>query len=70
MLRDCCLGEVLPPRSLLGATESDLIPLLEEVASICQTLDLPIAGVSTDGQHSMHNIQCICAVSNALPMVT
>jgi hypothetical protein len=31
VLRDCVSGEALLARSLLGATESDLVPLLEEV---------------------------------------
>ncbi len=47
LLRDCCSGEVLSARSLLGATEDDLVPLLQEAASLCQELDIPIAGVIT-----------------------
>ncbi len=62
VLRDCCSGEVLLARSLLGATEHDLVPLLEEVASICRTLKVPIAGVITDGQQSIRK-----AVAHALP---
>ena len=62
VLRDCCSGEVLVARSLLGATENDLVPLLEEAASICRKLDIPIAGVITDGQRSIRN-----AVASALP---
>ena len=62
VLRDCCSGEVLVARSLLGATENDLVPLLEEAASICRKLDIPIAGVITDGQRSIRN-----AVARALP---
>jgi hypothetical protein len=49
-------------RSLLGATEKDLVPLLEQAASICRKLDIPIAGVITDGQRSIRN-----AVARALP---
>ena len=64
VLRDCVSGEVLVARSLLGATENDLVPLLEEAASICRKLGLPIAGVITDGQHSIRN-----AVARALPAV-
>jgi hypothetical protein len=45
VLRDCCSGEALVARSLLGATENDQVPLLEEAASICRTLDIPIAGI-------------------------
>lgn len=64
VLRDCCSGEVLVARSLLGATENDLVPLLEEAASICQKLKIPLAGVITDGQHSIRK-----AVAHALPGV-
>ena len=62
VLRDCCSGEVLLARSLLGATENDLAPLLQEVATLCKTLDIPIAGVVSDGQQSIRN-----AVARALP---
>jgi hypothetical protein len=64
VLRDCGSGEVLVARSLLGATENDLVPLLEEAVSICRKLDIPIAGVITDGQRSIRN-----AVAHALPGV-
>jgi hypothetical protein len=62
VLRDCCSGEVLVARSLLGATEKDLVPLLEETASLCRELSIPIKGVITDGQRSIRN-----AVASALP---
>ncbi|MDQ2716959.1 MAG: ISNCY family transposase, partial [Chloroflexota bacterium] len=42
--RDCLSGEVLLARSLLGATEQDLVPLLKEVAMTSQALQVPIAG--------------------------
>jgi Transposase, Mutator family len=64
VLRDCCSGEVLLARSLLGATENDLVPLLEEVATLCRQLAIPIGGVITDGQHSIRK-----AVARALPGV-
>jgi hypothetical protein len=64
VLRDCVSGEVLLARSLLGATENDLVPLLEEVVDLCQKLAIPVAGVITDGQHSIRN-----AVAHALPGV-
>lgn len=64
VLRDCCSGEVLVARSLLGATEKDLVPLLEEAASMCQQFTIPIAGVITDGQRSICN-----AVASALPEI-
>ncbi len=53
VLRDCGSGEVLLARSLLGATENDLVPLLEEIATLCRRLEIPIVGVITDGQHSI-----------------
>ena len=62
LLRDCCSGEILSARSLLGATEEDLVPLLQEAADICQELEIPITGVITDGQHSIRN-----AVARVLP---
>jgi hypothetical protein len=62
VLRDCSSGEVLVARSLLGAPEKDVVPLLEEAASLCRTLSIPIKGVITDGQHSVRN-----AVASALP---
>lgn len=40
------------------------MPLLEEVADLCQQLAIPIAGVITDGQHSIRN-----AVAHVLPGV-
>jgi hypothetical protein len=53
VLRDCCSGEVLAVRSLLGATENHLAPRLVEAARICRELNIPIRGVITDGQHSI-----------------
>ncbi len=64
VLRDCGSGEVLLARSLLGATENDLVPLLEEVATMCRQVNIPIVGVISDGQHSIRN-----AVARALPGV-
>lgn len=64
VLRDCISGEVLVARSLLGATESDLVPLLEEGTDICQQLAISIAGVISDGQHSIRK-----AVAHVLPGV-
>ena len=61
VLRDCLSGEVLLARSLLGATEADLVPLLHEVAD---ALPVPIRGVISDGQASIRN-----AVRTALPDV-
>ncbi len=61
VLRDCVSGEVLLARSLLGATEADLVPLIAEVRKAVQ---VPIRGVITDGQQSIRN-----AVATALPGV-
>jgi hypothetical protein len=64
VLRDCCSGEVLLARSLLGAAEDDVVPLLTEVASLCKAWEIPIAGVISDGQRSIRN-----AIAQALPGV-
>ena len=61
VLRDCLSGEVLLARSLLSATSADLAVLLREVAA---TIGVPIAGVVSDGQHSVR-----LAVELALPGV-
>ncbi len=61
VLRDCISGEVLLARSLLSGRESDLVELIKTVAS---QLGVPIAGVVSDGQHSIRN-----AVRSALPEV-
>jgi hypothetical protein len=61
VLRDCLSGTVLLARSLLSATGADLAVLLREVAA---NLGVPIAGVVSDGQHSVR-----LAVRQALPGV-
>jgi hypothetical protein len=61
VLRDCLSGEVLLARSLLGATEHDLAPLLTEVRD---ALPVPITAVISDGQLSIRK-----AVATALPDV-
>jgi hypothetical protein len=61
VLRDCLSGEVLLARSLLSATHTDLAVLLREVK---QALEVPIAGVISDGQLSIRR-----AVAHALPEV-
>jgi len=58
VLRDCLSGEVLLARSLLGATEADLVPLITEVREAVQ---VPIVAVISDGQPSIRN-----AVARAL----
>lgn len=61
VLRDCLSGEVLLAQSLLSAAEEDLVPLLQRVRC---ALRVPIAGVVSDGQHSIRK-----AVATALPDV-
>jgi hypothetical protein len=61
VLRDCLSGEVLLARSVLSATHTDLAVLIREGK---QALDVPSAGVSSDGQLSMRR-----AVAHALPEV-
>jgi hypothetical protein len=69
VLRDVRSGEVLLARSLLSATEDDLVPLLEAVRDALagpapEQPVVPILGVVSDGQHSIRN-----AVARALPGV-
>jgi hypothetical protein len=61
VLRDCLSGEILLARSLLGAREADIAPLLSEVRD---ALPVPIRGVISDGQHSLRR-----AVTRVLPGV-
>jgi hypothetical protein len=61
VVRDCLSGEPLLARSLLSATQKDLATLLTEVV---QALELPVAAVVSDGQHSIRK-----AVAQALPGV-
>jgi hypothetical protein len=50
VIRDCLSGEVLPAKSLLSSTRDDLAALLAEVKA---ALEVPIAGVVSDGQDSI-----------------
>jgi hypothetical protein len=50
VIRDCLSGEILLARSLLSSTQDDLARLITEVK---QALDVPIAGVVSDGQDSI-----------------
>jgi hypothetical protein len=58
VIRDVISGEVLLARSLLSSTQDDLAKLLGEAKD---ALDVPIAGVVSDGQTSIRN-----AVAEAL----
>lgn len=69
VLRDVRSGEVLLARSLLSATEADLVPLFAEVRDALAGPDPqhpvgPILGVISDGQHSIRK-----AVAHTLPGV-
>jgi len=61
VVRDCLSGEVLLARSLLSATEQSLTGLLEEAI---RGLEVPVAGVVSDGQHPIRR-----AVARVLPGV-
>ena len=61
VFRDCLSGQVLLARSLLSATNEDLAELLRQVS---KGVGVPIAGVVSDGQHSIRK-----AVGAALPDV-
>ncbi len=61
VIRDCLSGEILLARTLLSSRGQDLEALLTEVT---EALPVPIAGVVSDGQHSIRN-----AVAAALPEV-
>ncbi len=61
VLRDCLSGTVLLARSLLSGTAEDLAVLLRVVV---EAVALPVAGVISDGQHSIRK-----AVTTALPDV-
>lgn len=61
VVRDCLSTEVLMARSLLSATQDDLRDLLK---TVCESLQVPIVGVISDGQRSIR-----CAVAAALPHV-
>src|SRR4051794_1192105 len=50
VLRDCLSGEILLARSLLSSTQDDLAGLITEVK---EALEVPIAGVVSDGQDSI-----------------
>src|SRR4051812_25483674 len=61
VVRDCLSGEVLLARSLLSSRQRDLAQLLRQVKD---GLGVPVAGVVSDGQHSVRK-----AVAEALPGV-
>jgi hypothetical protein len=77
VLRDVRSGAVLLARSLLGAPEGDLVPLLEEVRNALAVDEgtgraIPILGVISDGQHAIREARatalrmacCTSAVSS------
>jgi hypothetical protein len=50
VIRDCLSGEVLLARSLLSATQGDLVVLLREVE---RDLPVPVTGIISDGQETI-----------------
>ena len=61
VIRDVLSGEILLARSLLSARQTDLAELLRQVRDAC---GVPVAGVISDGQHSIRK-----AVAEVLPEV-
>jgi hypothetical protein len=59
VIRDCLSGEILLAKSLLSARQQELAALLGQVRDACP---VPVAGVVSDGQHSIRK-----AVAQALP---
>ncbi len=50
VIRDCLSGEVLLARSLLSATQGDLVVLLREIK---HALPVPVSGIISDGQDTI-----------------
>jgi hypothetical protein len=61
VIRDVLSGEILLARSLLSARQQELSALLQQVRDAC---GVPVAGVISDGQHSIRN-----AVAEVFPGV-
>jgi hypothetical protein len=59
VIRDVLSGEILLAKSLLSARQKELSELLRQVRDGC---GVPVAGVISDGQHSIRN-----AVAEVLP---
>ena len=62
VIRDCLSGEVLLARSLLSATQGDLVALLREVK---QVLPVPVRGIISDGQETIRT--AVAAVFPGVP---
>ncbi len=62
VIRDCLSGEVLLARSLLSATQGDLVALLREVK---QALPVPVSGIISDGQETIRT--AVAAVFPGVP---
>jgi hypothetical protein len=56
VIRDCIGGEILLAKSLLSARQKELADLLTKVKDACP---VPIAGVVSDGQHSVRYLDRI-----------
>jgi hypothetical protein len=61
VIRDCLSGRVVLAKTLLSGAGADLAALLTRAA---EAVGVPVAGVVSDGQHSVRN-----AVAQALPGV-
>ena len=62
VIRDCLSGEVLLARSLLSATQGDLVALLREVKD---ALPVPVSGIISDGQDTIRT--AVAAVFPEVP---
>ena len=62
VIRDCLSGDVLLARSLLSATQGDLVALLREVK---QALPVPVSGIISDGQETIRT--AVAAVFPEVP---
>ena len=69
VIRDCLSGEILLARSLLSSTHGDLAKLLTEVK---RALDVPVAGIVSDGQGSIRKAVEVAldGVPHQLPIFT
>ncbi len=65
VLRDVLSGEVLLARSLLSSSQDDLAKLLREVK---ETLEVPIAGVVSDGQTSIRKAVAELSITHKSPV--
>ena len=65
VIRDVLSGEILLAKSLLSARQQDLAALLTSVKTSCP---VPIAGIVSDGQHSIRNRNVAVRYGSNLPV--